>query len=146
MLDEPTITGQLIVVVPDFVVTELDLRKSRGDQSARRRARDVLRDLYRLFTASGTASFPTTTLVSQSYDGAGDGIDLVFLDTGIITGPQPADVDQALIDLARTCRAFTDTPVHFVSGDLSANLRAQTHAEGHGGTQTLVPHWVDWTP
>jgi len=143
--DEPPITGQLTVVLPDFVVTELDLRKSRGDQATRRRVRDVLRDLHHLFTTN-PASFPTAVAEPQTYDNAGDGVDFVFLDTGTITGPHPADVDQALIDLAHRCRAFTDTPVHFLTGDLSATLRARTHATGEGPVRSLVPHWVDWTP
>lgn len=143
--DDPPVTGQLTVVLPDFVVTELDLRKGRGDQSARRRVRDVLRDLHRLFTTN-PASFPTAVVEPQTYDNSGDGVDFVFLDTGTITGPHPADVDQALIDLAHRCRAFTDTPVHFLTGDLSATLRARTHATGKGPARSLVPHWVDWTP
>lgn len=143
--NEPALTGHLTVVLPDFVVTELDLRKGRGDMAARRRAREVLRDLHRLL-ADTSASFPTFELEPQSYENAGDGIDLVFLDTGIITGPHPADVDQALIDLAQQCRTFTDRPVHLLTGDLSAALRAQTHAIGSGDARTLIPHWVDWSP
>lgn len=143
--NEPALTGHLTVVLPDFVVTELDLRKARGDMASRRRTREVLRDLHQLLTATA-ASFPTADLELHSYDNAGDGIDLVFLDTGIITGPHPADVDQALIDLAQQCRTFTDRPVHLLTGDLSAALRAQTHAIGSGDTRTLIPHWVDWSP
>lgn len=143
--NEPPITGQLTVVLPDFVVTELDLRKSRGDQAARHRARGVLRDLHHLFTTN-PASFPTAAVEPQAYDHGDDSVDFVFLDTRTITGPHPADVDQALIELAHRCRAFTDTPVHFLTGDLSATLRARTYATGEGPARSLVPHWVDWTP
>jgi len=143
--DDPPITGQLTVLLPDFVVTELDLRKSRGESAARRRARGVLRDLHHLFTTN-PANFPTAIVEPQTHDNAGDGVDFLFLDTTTITGPHPADVDQALIDLAHRCRAFTETPVHFLTGDLSATLRAHTHATGEGLARSLIPHWVDWTP